>query len=188
MINRLSFPSQNLHIAALKRAFAQALQPIQCLAIAHREPRLVKSLSTTLAGHSTAVLEVSQDTWDFNSHEFTETVEWAFRNGDIRMIVLAGSSQSGGAASRASLVAAKPQVRQESGYARLLAGVQRHHARIAEVQEEFAGHIQRLSHLPIVHSRWIRNQLAVCGLFYRAETGVFLRFEAETETFELMEA
>ena len=183
MIRKLSSKSINPHISALKAVFAQATRPIQWLVIAHNDPRLVSSLVSAFDGQSAAVLQVSQDTWDFDSKDFKEMIEWALHQGDIRDVVLVGSSQPNGATSRASLVTARPNAPEKGGYARLLARLRQHNAHMSEVQEEFADHVQKLSQLPVVRGCWSLGQLAVSGLFYRAETGLFLHYDAAANTF-----
>lgn len=183
MISTNSFTSTNPHIAALEPAFAKSARPIEWLVIAHSDPRLIKSLSSALAGHSAAVLELPQKQWDFDGDDFSETVEWAMRKGDIQIMVLVGSSQSGSATRGVSLRATRSKGQVEDGYAALLERVQRHLARVSDVQHEFAGHVQQLSRLPVVHSRWASQQLEVCGLFYRAEAGLFLYYDPQADKF-----
>ncbi len=95
MTTTLLSTTANAHIAALESVFSQATTPVQWLVIAHNESRLVNSLSSALAGESAAMLQVSQDTWDFKGKELAETIEWALQQGEIKNLVLVGSSHRG---------------------------------------------------------------------------------------------
>ncbi len=54
---------------------------------------------------------------------------------------------------------------------------------IARLQERFAGQVEQLSQIPVVHSRWRDGELAVYALFHRAESGLFLAYDTDTDTF-----
>jgi len=183
MIATLRTASTNPHIAELEAVFDEATKPIEWLVIAHNDSRMLKSLFAALNGESAALLEVSQDTWNFGK-ELSETIEWALQQGEIKNLVLVGNSQAGGAESRASL-AAPPKV-DESGYAKLLAGVKQLNAQNRDTQERFASLVQQMSQIPVVHNRWSSDELAIYGLFYRAESGLFLAYDARTDTFSAL--
>ena len=188
MIRTLTKKNTNTHIAALEYVLAKAQRPVQWLVIAHNDARLVRSVSSALKGQSAAVLEVSQDTWDFEDKEFVEAIEWAMQQEDIRQLVLVGSSQAGGAASRASLVSDGVDVQGKVGYERLLANVKQKSIRSAEAQEEFAGQVQQLSQLPILHDKVSNQELELYGLLYRPETGLFSHYDADKDTFQVLGA
>ena len=180
-----TFPttSTNQHIESLETNFAEANTAIEWLVIAHNDSRMVRSLSRALSGQSAAVLEVSQDTWDFDGHELPETIEWALQQVAVKNLVLAGHSQAGGRASRASL-AAPDKGAEQANHDRLIAGVQRWNAQNRDAQKKFASQVRRMTQIPVVHSRWANGELAVYGLFYRAESGLFLSYDAEQDDFQ----
>jgi len=175
--------TSNPHIAALESVFAEATKPIEWLVIAHNDAQMLRSLSSALAGKSAAILELSQDTWDFEDEDLPDTIEWALQQGHLTNLLLAGSSLAGGPMSRASQFASEPISGRGSSYVKLLAGVQRSNTRNRAAQARFAEHIQRMSQIPVVHNRWSSGELAVYGLFYRAESGLFLAYDADADTF-----
>ena len=183
MTPTLLHTAANAHIAALESVYGQAKSPVRWLVIAHNDLRLVNSLSSALADESAAVIQVSQDTWDFKSQGFIETVEWALKQGEVEKLVLVGSSQAAGGLSRASLAPAKMSAQADTGYGKLLAGMHRHNARVCEAQAVFVEQVRELSQIPTVHRRWRNGDLDVYGLFYRAESGLFFAYDADTDTF-----
>ncbi len=183
MTTTFSTTTTNPFIAALETVFGEATKPIEWLVIAHNDPRMLRSLSSALTGESAAVVEISQDAWDFEGKHLPETIEWALQQGAIKNLVLVGNSQAGGSESRAALVASEATNGGQDGYAKLLAGVQRNNARNHQAQERFAAHVQQMSQIPVLHNRWSSGELAVCGLFYRAESGLFLAYDADADTF-----
>jgi hypothetical protein len=167
MTTTLSLLVTNPHVAALERAFGQTSSPVEWLVISHNDFRLERSLSSALAGRSAAVLQVPQETWDFQSRDLIEAVEWALQQ----------------AACRAALTAPTTATGAVSGYRKLLAEMQHETSRIRAVRNRFAMQVQQLSQIPVVHSRWRDGELAVYGLFYRSESGLFLQYDVERDTF-----
>ncbi|MCA9212239.1 MAG: hypothetical protein KDB27_04170 [Planctomycetales bacterium] len=180
MATTLLATTANPQIAELENVFGEATKPIEWLVIAHNDSRMLQSLSSALNGESAAILEVSQDNWNFHK-ELSDTIDWALQQGDIKNLVLVGSSQAGGAESRASLATSTKE--DESNYSKLLAGVNRVNDENRDAQERFASLVQQMSQIPVVHNRWSSDKLAVYGLFYRAESGLFLAYDAATDTF-----
>lgn len=181
-----AFPTtaNNPHIAALEHVFAKSNDTIEWLVITHNDSKMLRSLHFALGDESAAVLEVSQDTWDFEGKQLAETIEWALQQSEIKNLVLVGNSDAKGPESRASLVASKSNAALEDGYGKLLAGVQSKNARRLEAQERLAANVQQASQIPVVHNRWSNGELAVHGLFYRAETGFFMAYNTETDSFQ----
>ena len=184
MISSLSCTTSNPHIAALEPVFAQATKPVQWLVIAHNDSQLIRSVCAALTSEPAAVLEVSQDTWNFASQEYADMFEWALQQGDIRNVLLVGSSRSERAASHASLVSASKHSQGTVGYDRLLANAKRNSARTAEAQDEFAGQVRQLSQVPAFRKQLSDKEIEIYGLFYRAEAGLFLNYDVGEDTFQ----
>jgi len=109
---------------------------------------------------------------------------WALQQREIANLVLVGSSQTAGAAGRASLVPPKKAASGHSSYQSLIAGIQSYNVRCREIQEQFAYHARQMSQIPLVRNRWRDDRLEVYGLFYRVESGLFLVYDLETDTFK----
>ncbi|MCU0877586.1 MAG: hypothetical protein MUF06_07370 [Pirellulaceae bacterium] len=183
--------SANPYIAALESTFDEATAPIEWLVIAHSDPRILQSLSSMMEGQSAAILEVSQDQWDLVEGELSEAIEWALQRGEVRNLVLVGHSQVGCSASRSYLVSDAPEKssdRSKDGYSRLLAGVKRVYSHSHHAQVRFAADVQQASQIPLVYRRWSCGELAVHGLFYRAESGVFLAYDPDADSFRALMA
>lgn len=184
MTSTVLYSAMNPHIVALESAFDQASTPIHWLVIAQDDKRLMNLLSAALSGQPAVVLHVSQDVRDFRSREVAEAIEWALQQGEIRNLVLVGSSQAADAMRSAVTVPAKKVTQCNSGIGKLIAGVQHHIGRNREVQDAFAEQVQYLSQIPAVRSRCNDGALNVCGLLYRPESGVFLAYEPGSNTFQ----
>ena len=188
MSTTISTTTTNPHIEALEMILDEAPTPVEWLVIAHNDPQMLRSLSSALSGQSAAVLEVSEDTWDLSGQELSETIQWALERCEINNLVVVGHSQTGGVGSQASFVAAQTELETEfeSGHNRLIAGVQRANARNRAAQERFARQVQQMLQIPIVDDRCSKGELTVCALFYRAESGLFLTYNASADTFHAL--
>lgn len=183
MISTQRNSRKNPHRAALASVFEATGGEVEYLVIAHHDPRLVTSLSEALGEESAAVLEVSQDVWDFRSPLWSEAIEWGLEQGKVEKLVLVGSSQAAGAVSRASLLCTKRAPQQDSSYRRLVAGTHRYRAVVSEAQENFAEQVKELLRVPAVQQRYPVGEIDLHALFYRAESGIFLAYDAGSGLF-----
>ncbi|TWT78358.1 Carbonic anhydrase [Posidoniimonas polymericola] len=170
---------QNPHAAALEAAIAESARPIECLVVAHNDPKMLSDLTAALDGEAAVVLEASQDVWDFDGEHLPTAIAWAVEQTGLHQVVLVGHTLAGGRQSRASLAAAASR----DSYQTLLSGVQQSNTRILAAQERFALQVQQLLQVPQVANRCSSRELSVHGLLYRAESGVFLAYDAGRDTF-----
>ena len=182
MTTTFSTTGSNPHIAALEPILHEAAKPIEYLIIAHNDPLMLQTLCSALGGTSAAILEASQDTWKLSEGDLPEMIEWALQRGEIKHLLLVGHSQAGGSESRASL-AATVSADAEPGYAKLLANVKRQNARNQQARQSFASQVQQMSQIPAVHTLWASDELAVHGLFYRSESGLFVIYDPNEDSF-----
>jgi carbonic anhydrase len=173
----------NPHIMALETALAAATRPVEWLVIAHNDPRMLSTLRSALAGESAAVLEVSQELWDFDGRQIPETIEWALTQTPIRHLVLAGHTLAGSPTSRASLSAIAPRNGGQESYSKLLTGAQRNNARNHAAQERMAMQFQQLCQIPLVDARCSSGELHLYALLYRSDSGLFLAYDSHQEQF-----
>lgn len=176
----------NVHLTAIQAAFSEATSQVEWLVIAHNDSHLIKSLHEALAGTSAAVLEVSQDRWDFTGSDLPEAIQWALDQGGVSNLVLVGHAHAGGADARLSFVepgSPEGDAADHSGYRRLVGGVQRSGQHNRSAQNRFAEQLKQLQELPAANSRQQDGELSVYGLFYRDESGLFLLYDAENDSF-----
>lgn len=178
--------SRNTYIAALESVFDQSTSPIEWLAIAHNDSRLLNALSKALIGKPAVVLHVARDNWDFAQQELAKAIEWSLQRADVTNLIIAGSSYAAAAVIRASLVPNKPAIETEDSFGKLLVGVNRHNTQNGEVQNFFARQVEQISQIPLVRSRCLDRKLAVDGLFYRAESGMFCKYDKDMRRFRLL--
>ena len=183
MIRTFSLTTTNPHIAALEKLFKESAKPIEWLVISHNDSQMIRSLSSALTDEEAVILEFSQDLWDYDENILSQTIEWAVQLHQIKNLVIVGTSQTGGSESRASYVGKENKEKEEDGFASIWAGVQRFNDRNRYAQLRFVSHIQRISENPVVQSRWSNRELAFYGLFYRAESGAYLSYDLELDTF-----
>ena len=181
----LSPQTTNSYIELLEKVLSSSQKPVEYLMISHNDSSMVKAVSKALAHESAAVLEISQDTWDYRWEELTEMVEWALQNADLKHVVLVGHSQVGSSKTKASLIGGESEKERMSlnSYDRLIAKMKEVNAHNLDTKKQFASHVQALSQVPLVRDRVEINELAVYGLFYRSEGDVFLVYELETDAF-----
>ncbi|MEZ6050774.1 MAG: hypothetical protein R3C02_05180 [Planctomycetaceae bacterium] len=184
MSSMLSNSSTNEHIIAIESAFDRADSPVRWLVITHHDLRLISKLSTALMGQSAAMLQISQDAWDFKRMEFVETVEWALLQGEVENLVLLGTSQAVGSSMRIGLTDSKMGSGYDAGEGKLVTKVMQNIDRTRRALDVFSDHLQNLMQIPVVNSAWRDGELNVYGLFYRAESGSFLRYDADLDGFQ----
>ena len=172
--------SANPHVSVLDAAVRDAAKSVEWLVIAHNDPRMLQSLNMALT--NAAILEISQDTWDFENGPLAEALEWALEELPLKNVMLVGNSQSEGGECRAEMAseAAKPA---GHGYERLIAGVQSRSARNRGAQQRFEDHVRSMKRVPTLRDRSAAGDLAVHTLFYRAESGLFLAYDADAQIF-----
>ncbi len=170
----------NPHITALENVFDQATKPVEWLVIAHSDAQMLDALSSAMCTESAAVLEVPQDTCQIDD-KLTETIEWALQQHGIRNLVLVANSRFVVTDCQASLVS--PPQHTPGEIEKLVAGRDRFNTQSQETQKRFGSLVQQLSEIREVQQRCDQNELAIYGLFYRSETGVFLAYDANQDAF-----
>ena len=123
-----------------------------------------------LAGQAAGFLRLPQEDWDFSDAQFQEVLRSGLSNGATK-VVLAGHSQ---AVLPQTVSQTGDSVAEDAGENRLVAGAQRAVAQSKSAETDFARRFQAFRRLPEVKSRLETGNLLAYGLFYRAESGLFL--------------
>lgn len=184
MKSTLSINLDNPHINALQAHFDTADEKVEWLVIAHNESSMLSSLATALSGQAAVILEVPQETWNFEDGPLAEAIEWALEEAGVQHIILAGNSQAG-TPGRVSAVS-PCEGPAPTGYDRLLAGVQHSSVHHQNAQQQFANQTQKLWQSNAIQLRRNDHDVTMFGLFYRCEDGLFLAYDPGSEQFELM--
>ena len=179
-------PVMNPHIAALEPAIGQATDPVELLAIAHNEPRLLRAVCRALSEESAAVLEISQDRWDFDDPQQQQAIEWALQQGQVKQLLLVGSSQSGGAQSKASVISQQNSGQEKRGFDSILENVERGNSQVAAAQQRFAELLHGLAENPVVQDQMRTGALTLVGLFYHSASGTFAAYDLESKKFRAL--
>lgn len=170
----------NPYVAALIQAFQETPVALEYLVIAHTDARLVNAISSALTGHASAILEVPQGRWAFGDSDLSKALKWAVENLAIEHLVLVGSSGGPNAQSRVTLTTNDESA--PSGFEKMVLGAQRVQAQAKAAQEWFASKNVELKQ-QVVQNHFPNGGPEVQGLIYRPESGVFLRYDSESDTY-----
>ena len=99
--------------------------------------------------------------------------------------MLVGHSRAGGPGCKVSLLSSETEAKDEpvqTGEA-FSAAIRRTNAQNREARERLAAHVQQLLQIPAVRLQSSRGDLAVFGLLYQAESGVFFTYDVATDSF-----
>ena len=175
----------NPHIESLRPVLLDTVNPVEWLVIAHNDPQLLRSFDAAFSGCSAAVLQLSQDSWEFGKSHLSEAISWALREHRVRKLLLVGHLRVCGTPSRATLVTPGVDGRGDApvGYSRLVAGARFTSLRNRDGQSRFSQLFNQLTEIPIVQDTLLRGDLVVRGLVYRAEDGMFLEYDKENEEY-----
>ncbi len=166
----------------------QVKTPPGWLVIAHSDHQMIQRISRAL-DEQALLLAVPQSSWDWKDGHLAEAITWALDTHSIDRLMLVGHSQGVLHPTEARLVggtAPREVVRdlsRESNYDRLLAGVHQTQTQLQHAEQAFADQFTRLSQLAGVHARAKAGSLQMQGLFYLADSGVFLVLDADRQVY-----
>lgn len=180
--------TKNPHIEALRPVLLDAENLVEWLVIAHNGPQLLRSLDAALSGCSAAMLQISQDQWEFENSELASAISWAIERYHIRNLLLVGHSNTEVAESCAPHVNSDIHIDGETpvGYSRLVAGARYISSRNRDAQRAFSEHFAQLNSITAVQDSIRRDDLTTHGLIFRDEDRVFLEFDVEAEEYNLL--
>lgn len=195
MSSVLSDPNQvNPYLRRLQDSSSVFQDSCQCLVISHNDSKLVVRMTQALDKYS-AMLQLPQPDWDFENPRLVDAIRWALQSVGVRQIALVGHSavrHSGTLSENGRQESASGESNhseQSSFYNRLIAGVTQRQNQIQEAKDIFAEQFLKFLEIPDVQQRREQDALVVHGLFYLADSGVFLSFDAQSRTFHpLMES
>lgn len=160
----------------------------RCLVISHNDSQLVARMSQSLDEHS-AMLQIPHTDWDFENPWLADIIRWGLGTAGVTQIALVGHSAMGVSRSIAmnggqELTSSEsPGSKQPSIYDRLIDGVTQCQKQIAQSKEFFAKQYQKFLKIPEVIDRKAGGNLEIYGLFYLADSGVFLAYDDQFNTF-----
>lgn len=178
----------NPYVLEIEKLLDERSETIESLVISHDDALLTRKLSDCL-NEPTAMLPIPQSTWGFADGLMLEAVCWALREGGFKQLIVVGHSQGGSVSSNAAVVGAdNRQLKSEedssgASCSRLLAGAERGQWQLQQAKSYFAEQFQRLLDTPEVQNRIADGDLHMHGLFYLAESGIFLQFDPNAKDF-----
>jgi carbonic anhydrase len=176
-------------LASLKEQMkASECQSLDFLILAHPDEAMISQLKVAFAKRSIAVIALPQIAWDMASAEIEELTDWAVNELRVGGLLLVGHSQGG--TPNASIQIYPVQTKQlGSGTNRVTSLLDRMRASQASVKENerhFVGQLKQLGSVPAAKACSVGNGSFVEGLFYRAESGVFCRYDQAEQSFRAL--
>lgn len=176
----------NPYLSEITDQFSAFQESCRCLVISHNEPQLVNRLSQAIDEHS-AMLQLPHAEWDFENAWLADVIRWAIRRVGVQQIALVGHSTMGNtqpiSLNAQAGMTESPADKKASIYDRLIDGVTRRQQQIQQAKELFAQQYHKFLKIPDVSARSEQNYLEVHGLFYLAESGLFLAYDPQSNTF-----
>ncbi len=162
---------------------------IKCLVIFHNDSMLARRLAQAVEERS-VMWRIPQSEWGFERQTPSKPMQAISQRGDLQRIVLAGHSQ-GVVATKPTTVLGpehdeEPKFQEEPAsngvntYHGLMHRVQSRQQSLQQAKEHFVRQIEHLRNAPAVAQRIESGSLELNGVFYIAESGTFLLYNAST--------
>jgi carbonic anhydrase len=163
-------------------------QELDVLILAHPDETMIAQLKSAFAKRSIAVVGLPQIFWDMSGDDIAELTDWAVNELGVGGLLLVGHSQGGtpNASIQICPVESGDPGQSTNRVASLLDRMQASQACVKENESHFVEQLKQLGNAPAVQACSVRNGSFVEGLFYRAESGVFCRFDHSEETFKAL--
>ncbi len=178
----------NIYIEQLRRSLQQVPDVnIDWLVFAHNDAQLLARLDQAFPESVLAVIVLPQNRWQMQEEMMADVITWAIRDVGVKGVLLVGHSQAqeppemikllGGKAAKANKKPAKTSTNT------LLQRIQKAQTQSADLQNQLATQVDRLSHMTLIQSKLIMNEMQLHGLFYRAESGLFYIYDQQHRGF-----
>ncbi|TWU29994.1 hypothetical protein [Bythopirellula polymerisocia] len=153
---------------------------IETLVIALDDPYLIRCLRESLSNESAALLPISEDSLNQDGQSLAQEIERALHKLDLSSIVFVGHSMSRWACRKG----VSSSTGGNGDFSSVISGVKHFQSQSQESQKRFVSQFQQLAEIPVIASRVNCEELAISGLFYRAESGLFLAYDPALDQFQ----
>lgn len=181
MITRMKRTSTNPLLDSLQQAWRKSGGKAKWLVIAHDDDRLVNSLASAFVEESACVLTIRQGEWDFRHDELAEVMEWAVRQDSLKHLVVVGHSEAESAPQEIRSI--RSGIDASGSYDRLRQGVRQNVLQTRDSRLQFAQRVNELVSLSGLSEAAETPQLSVHGLFFLADSALFLYYDAAQREF-----
>lgn len=166
MISTLANPKTG-YLEFIQRLIHEGDANIECLILSHNNPTLISRLDDAFADKPAVLIDLPQDQWQLHDGKLLRAIQWSVVEGGVKHVILVGDSSAAGQGHLAPSVRANPRA--------LVAGA---NSIRQQAQDQFREQLlQLVKAMP---------ELNLTGLFYRAESGVFVNYDAESDSFKLL--
>ena len=188
MIKQATLPSNSCLESLKAQLKSSACDSLDFLILAHPDEPMIAQLKLAFAKRAIAVVALPQISWDMSSPQIEELTDWAVNELKVGGMLLVGHSQGG--TPNASIQICPVESEESKGLtnrvASLLDRMQSSQACVKENEGHFVQQLKQLGEAPVVQACSVRNGSFVEGLFYRAESGVFCRYDQAKQTFKAL--
>lgn len=163
-------------------------QSLDFLILAHPDEVMITQLKLAFARRAIAVVALPQISWDMASVQIEGLTNWAVNELKVGGLLLVGHSQGGTPNASIQICPVEPDesANATNRVASLLDRMRASQACVKENESHFVQQLMQLGDAPAVQSCSVRNGSFVEGLFYRAESGVFCRYDHTEQSFKAL--
>lgn len=188
MIKQAAIPANPCLESLKEQMKASQCQSLDFLILAHPDEAMISQLKVAFAKRAIAVIALPQISWDMASAEIEELTNWATNELKVGGLLLVGHSQGGTPTSSIQICPVNSdQFDSETNrVTSLLDRMRASQASVKENEGHFVQQLEQLGNAPAVETCSVRNGRFVEGLFYRAESGVFCRYDQSEKSFKAL--
>jgi carbonic anhydrase len=187
--------------AVLTRTFADQLRcqaaesesgKIDYLIIAHDDPRMLQRLCEAMGDKTVAVVTIPQTCWAMDGEAVEELLHCAVTDVRVSRILVVGHSNGGTPAEQVRILPHTATQRDEMSIQErnlsLAECLRQYEASLNCCEEHFIGQLSHVSQYAFTKEKIETGELALDGLFYRCEAGVFCVYNRDRQQFQALVA
>ena len=178
---------QNAYLDQIGELPKEQKQSSTWLIIAHDEPSLVHKLQDALVDSQAILLRVPQSHWKRDRELIEQAVEETLKSSAVQQIALVGHSQASPTVCKSQLLGETSGQQNgdvQDSYKRLMRGVQTAQTQREQAKQDVIQQYNYLASTSCVAGPEGSESPELHAFFYMAETGLFLKFNPDTQSFE----
>lgn len=182
-------PSQ--YLEQLQNAECDTSRKLDWLVVTYNDSAMIQKLKEFVGEKEMEMLEAPRGSEDVCSESMIDAVTWAIESAAVDHLLLVGHSWMGPESngrlewregeSTASKSFTSPDM--QTSYDRLIKSAAKTQAEIQHAKESFAAHVNRYREIESIRSAVDSGRLRMYSLFYLAQSGTFLVFDAARQCY-----
>ena len=169
----------------LESMVTRGLKTADCLVLSHQDEVLTNRIAPVMDGLDSLLLEQPQSHWDFGQSDLVPTISWAIEEAEIHSLYICGHSLANSKTLPVHIANSAPSesiFRSES--VPILERVLENQNRLQDAKRLFASQVDQLLEIPAVDETVQNGGLKVHALFFLAQAGAFMSYDANTSEFQ----